>query len=44
MNATGADNRNRRSAVLLQDRWSATMRVTLTTGVRCDRQRPYYEA
>jgi hypothetical protein len=41
---TGADNRNRRSAVLLQDRWSATTRITLTAGLRYDRQRPYYEA
>src|SRR3954466_4134453 len=38
---TGADNRNRRSAVLLQDRWSATTRITLTAGIRYDRQRPY---
>jgi hypothetical protein len=30
--------------VLLQDRWSATTRVTLTAGVRFDHQRPYYEA
>ena len=41
---TGADNRNRRSALLLQDRWTATSRITLTAGVRYDRQRPYYEA
>lgn len=40
---TGADNRNRRSALLLQDRWSATARVTITAGLRYDRQRPYYE-
>jgi hypothetical protein len=41
---TGADNRNRRAAVLLQDRWSATGRITLTAGLRYDRQRPYYKA
>ncbi len=40
---TGADNRNRREALFIQDRWSATSRVTLTAGVRYDRQRPYYE-
>jgi hypothetical protein len=39
---TGADNRNRRLALFLQDRWAATTRVTLTLGVRYDRQRPYY--
>ena len=41
---TGADNRNRRQAVFAQDRWSVTNRVTLTLGVRYDRQRPYYKA
>jgi hypothetical protein len=41
---TGADNRNRREALFLQDRWSATSRITLTAGVRYDRQRPYYNA
>jgi hypothetical protein len=41
---TGADNRNRREALFLQDRWSANTRVTITAGVRYDRQRPYYEA
>ena len=41
---TGADNRNRRESLFLQDRWSATARVTLTAGVRYDRQRPYYES
>jgi hypothetical protein len=41
---TGADNRNRREALFIQDRWSATSRLTLTAGVRYDRQRPYYEA
>jgi hypothetical protein len=41
---TGADNRNRREALFLQDRWSATSRFTLTAGIRYDRQRPYYNA
>ena len=41
---TGADNRNRREAVFVQDRWSATPRLTLTAGVRYDRQRPYYKS
>ena len=41
---TGADNRNRRSALFVQDRWSANPRITITAGVRYDRQRPYYEA
>ncbi|MBW8862750.1 MAG: carboxypeptidase regulatory-like domain-containing protein, partial [Acidobacteria bacterium] len=40
---TGADNRNRRLALFLQDRWSITARVTVTAGVRYDRQRPYYK-
>ena len=39
---TGADNRNRRSAFLMQDRWAASSRLTLTLGLRYDRQRPYY--
>ena len=34
---------NRRIAGYLQDRWSITNRVTLTAGVRYDRQTPYYE-
>ncbi|HKB09286.1 MAG TPA: carboxypeptidase regulatory-like domain-containing protein [Vicinamibacterales bacterium] len=40
---TGADNRNRRLALFLQDRWAITTRVTVTAGVRYDRQRPYYK-
>jgi outer membrane receptor protein involved in Fe transport len=40
---TGADNRNRRVALFVQDRWVATPRVTLTAGIRYDRQRPYYK-
>ncbi|HJZ72734.1 MAG TPA: carboxypeptidase regulatory-like domain-containing protein [Vicinamibacterales bacterium] len=39
---TGADNRNRRLALFLQDRWAITPRVTVTAGLRYDRQRPYY--
>jgi hypothetical protein len=41
---TGADNRNRREALFLQDRWNVNARTTITAGVRYDRQRPYYEA
>jgi hypothetical protein len=41
---TGADNRDRREALFLQDRWSANTHITITAGVRYDRQRPYYEA
>jgi len=41
---TGADNRNRREALFLQDRWAANTRITITAGVRYDRQRPYYES
>lgn len=40
---TGPDNRNMRHAVFFQDRWSATNRMTVTLGVRYDRQRPHYE-
>ncbi|MCA1585666.1 MAG: TonB-dependent receptor [Acidobacteria bacterium] len=40
---TGADNRNRRAALFVQDRWAATSRMTITAGVRYDRQRPYYK-
>jgi len=41
---TGADNRNRRLALFLQDRWAVAPRITVTAGVRYDRQRPYYKA
>jgi Carboxypeptidase regulatory-like domain/TonB dependent receptor len=41
---TGADNRNRREAAFVQDRWNLNARTTITVGVRYDRQRPYYEA
>jgi len=40
---TGADNRNRRLALFLQDRWAVTTRITVTAGVRYDHQRPYYK-
>jgi len=41
---TGADDRNKRLAIFVQDRWSPTDRLTLTLGVRFDRQQPYYAA
>jgi hypothetical protein len=41
---TGNDDRNMRQAAYFQDRWSPTGRVTLTLGLRFERQRPYYEA
>ena len=34
---------NRRLALYLQDRWSVTGRLTVTAGLRYDRQAPYYE-
>ncbi len=37
-------DRNRRVALYLQDRWTASNKVTVTAGVRYDRQRPYYTA
>ena len=40
---TSADDRNRRVAFYLQDRWSVNNRLTITAGVRYDRQRPHYE-
>ncbi len=39
---TGANNVNRRTALYAQDRWSVSPHVTVTAGVRYDRQRPYY--
>jgi hypothetical protein len=41
---TGADDRNERYALFFQDRWSPSRRVTLTLGVRWDRQRPHYQS
>jgi hypothetical protein len=40
---TGADDRNERVALFVQDRWSPHRRLTLTLGVRYDRQRPHYQ-
>ena len=34
---------NRRLAAYAQDRWAVTDRLTVTAGVRYDRQTPYYE-
>jgi hypothetical protein len=41
---TGADDRDKRHSLFFQDRWSPTARLTLTLGVRWDRQQPHYEA
>jgi hypothetical protein len=41
---TGPDNRNERYSLFAQDRWSPLDRLTVTIGLRWDRQRPYYEA
>jgi hypothetical protein len=41
---TGADDRNKRFAMFAQDRWAVTDRLTVTLGVRFDRQQPYYAA
>ena len=41
---TGADDRNKRHSLFFQDRWSPSARLTLTLGVRWDRQQPHYEA
>ena len=41
---TGPDDRNKRLAIFVQDRWSPTDRLTVTLGVRFDRQQPYYAA
>jgi hypothetical protein len=41
---TGADDRNKRHSLFLQDRWSPTSRLTITLGIRWDRQQPHYEA
>ena len=40
---TGADDRNKRQSFFLQDRWSLNNRVSLSLGVRYDRQQPYYK-
>ena len=41
---TGADDRTKRLAAFVQDRWSPTDRLTMTLGLRFDRQQPYYAA
>jgi len=41
---TGNDDRNMRFILYLQDRWSPSNKVTLTLGLRYERQRPHYEA
>lgn len=41
---TGNDDRNMRHAAYFQDRWSPIGRITLTLGLRYERQRPHYEA
>jgi hypothetical protein len=41
---TGADDRNKRHSLFFQDRWSPNSRLTLTLGIRWDRQQPHYEA
>ncbi|MEW6322284.1 MAG: carboxypeptidase regulatory-like domain-containing protein [Acidobacteriota bacterium] len=40
---TGADDRNERYTLFVQDKWSPNNRLTLTLGVRYDRQRPHYQ-
>lgn len=40
---SGADDRNERIALFVQDSWSMSRRVTATLGVRYDRQRPHYQ-
>jgi hypothetical protein len=39
---TVPSDRNRRVALYAQDRWTPSSRLTVTAGVRYDRQRPYY--
>lgn len=41
---TGPDDRNMRWSAFFQDRWRPASRVTITAGIRYDRQRPHYEA
>jgi hypothetical protein len=41
-NWTGADDRDLHHSLYVQDRWSPTSRLTVTLGVRYDRQRPHY--
>lgn len=39
---TGADDRNKRVSFFFQDRWSLNNKLSLSLGVRFDRQEPYY--
>src|SRR5262249_23418370 len=39
---TGPSDRDRREALLFQDRWGITERLSVTLGARFDRQRVYY--
>jgi hypothetical protein len=39
---TANDDRNKRLSFYAQDRWSVAPRLTLTLGLRFDRQQPYY--
>ena len=41
---TGPDDRNERWSAFFQDRWRPASRMTITAGIRYDRQRPHYEA
>jgi Carboxypeptidase regulatory-like domain/TonB dependent receptor-like, beta-barrel len=40
---TGADDRNMRTALFFQDRWSLNRKLTINLGVRFDRQEPHYQ-
>lgn len=40
---TGNDDRNKRYAAYLQDRWTPISRLTLTLGFRYERQEPHYQ-
>ncbi|MGE5814250.1 MAG: TonB-dependent receptor domain-containing protein, partial [Acidobacteriota bacterium] len=40
---TGNDDRNMRHAAYIQDRWAPASRLTLTLGLRFERQEPHYE-
>ena len=40
---TGADDRNMRFSAFFQDRWAINRKVSLSLGVRMDRQEPHYQ-
>ena len=40
---TGADDRTSRLSFFLQDRWSMNSKVSMSLGVRIDRQEPHYQ-